>query len=242
MHRVKLVDWLIDVHQHFELRPETLYLTVNIIDRYLSEEIVPINKLQLVGISSLFIASKYEEIYPPELRDFSYITKNKCAKEDILSTEYKILKKLHFNLLTISPLLIFNRLYFLSAQNKNDFLSTQFDQVFYLANYLMELCLLEYKMLRYPSSIIASAALFCSRKIVHLKPSWPNDEIIKQVNLDQQVILECFKEMTLLIKKEKLSSIKTLRGKYSKDSCKNIYEKCFGKQTSGLKKFEGSYK
>jgi hypothetical protein len=55
-----LVDFLIEVHLNFKLVPETLYLTINLIDRYLQLKEVPRPKLQLVGVTSLLIASKYE--------------------------------------------------------------------------------------------------------------------------------------------------------------------------------------
>lgn len=58
-----LIDWLIDVHRRFELTPETLYLTINIVDRYLSKKIVSRRELQLVGMSSMLLACKYEESY-----------------------------------------------------------------------------------------------------------------------------------------------------------------------------------
>lgn len=63
-----LVDWLIEVHYKFELRKETLYLTINIIDRFLSMKVVPRKELQLVGIASMLIACKYEEIWAPEVQ------------------------------------------------------------------------------------------------------------------------------------------------------------------------------
>lgn len=65
--RAILIDWLLEVHIKFELNPETLYLTVNIIDRFLSVKAVPKRELQLLGISALLIASKYEEIWPPQV-------------------------------------------------------------------------------------------------------------------------------------------------------------------------------
>lgn len=65
--RAILVDWLIEVHHKFELMPETLYLTIHIVDRYLSVKAVPRKMLQLVGMASMFIASKYEEIWAPEV-------------------------------------------------------------------------------------------------------------------------------------------------------------------------------
>lgn len=70
--RAILVDWLIDVHRKFELSPETLYLTINIVDRFLAIKIVSRRELQLVGISAMLMASKYEEIWPPEVIMFHY--------------------------------------------------------------------------------------------------------------------------------------------------------------------------
>ena len=65
--RAILVDWLIDVHLKFKLRQETLYLCFQIIDRFLEKQLVARSRLQLVGVTGLMLASKYEEIYPPEV-------------------------------------------------------------------------------------------------------------------------------------------------------------------------------
>lgn len=62
-----LIDWLVEVHVKFDLSPETLYLTINLIDRFLSLKTVPRRELQLLGVSALLIASKYEEIWPPQV-------------------------------------------------------------------------------------------------------------------------------------------------------------------------------
>ena len=77
--RTILVDWLVEVHLKFKMVPETLYLTVHIIDRFLEDNRVRRSKLQLVGVAALLVASKYEEIYPPELRDLVYITDKVCV-------------------------------------------------------------------------------------------------------------------------------------------------------------------
>lgn len=68
-----LIDWLIEVNLKWKYVPATLYLTVNIVDRYLSKATVTRSELQLVGVTALFIASKYEEIYPRELDDMVHI-------------------------------------------------------------------------------------------------------------------------------------------------------------------------
>lgn len=78
-----LVDWLVEVHLKFKLVPETLYLTINLIDRYLERTEVSRPKLQLVGVTSLLIAAKYEEIYPPELRDLVYICDRAYTRQEV---------------------------------------------------------------------------------------------------------------------------------------------------------------
>jgi hypothetical protein len=93
-----LIDWLVEVHLKFKLVPESLYLTVNLIDRYLEKEQVNRQKLQLVGVTAMLIACKYEEIYPPIVRDFVYITDNAYTKEEILDMERKMLQVLDFNI------------------------------------------------------------------------------------------------------------------------------------------------
>lgn len=79
--RIILVDWLVEVHAKFKLLPETLFLTVNILDRYCEVKQVQRANYQLVGVTAMLIASKYEEIYAPEIRDFVYITDKAYTKE-----------------------------------------------------------------------------------------------------------------------------------------------------------------
>ena len=111
-----LVDWLIEVHRKFELMPETLFLTINIVDRFLSMKSVSRRELQLVGISSMLIASKYEEIWAPEVvlvffvfiygqghNDFVCISDNAYVREQILVMEKTILEKLEWLMTVPTP-------------------------------------------------------------------------------------------------------------------------------------------
>lgn len=101
--RIILIDWLIEVHLKFKLLPETLFLTINFIDRYLQKNQTPRDKLQLIAVSSLLIACKYEEIYPPEISSFVYITDNAYKKEEILDYEIKILSSLDYDVTYPTP-------------------------------------------------------------------------------------------------------------------------------------------
>ena len=94
--RCILLDWLIEVHLKFKLRPETLFLTVNIIDRCLALSAlarfaITKHTLQLLGVTALMIASKFEEIYPPVTNDYVYITDKAYTKEQVLRMEGSIL-------------------------------------------------------------------------------------------------------------------------------------------------------
>lgn len=94
--RSVLIDWLIQVHLKFHLLQETLYLCVQIIDAYLMAVDVPKMQLQLVGVTAMFVASKYEEMYVPAIDDFVYMTDNTYTKAEIRSMEISILKQLDF--------------------------------------------------------------------------------------------------------------------------------------------------
>ena len=148
--RAILIDWLIEVHMKFKLVPETLYLTVNIIDRYCSKNPVPRSKLQLVGVTALLIACKDEEIYPPEVRDCVYITDNAYGRQEVLDMEQDILKKLlfHITVPTAFPFL----LRFLKIVEAGNLVRMA-------ASYYAERTLQEHDMLRFEPSLISAAAV-----------------------------------------------------------------------------------
>merc|ERR1719431_2319145 len=85
-----LVDWLVEVSEEYKLQTETLYLAVNFIDRFLSLMSVQRAKLQLVGTAAMFIASKFEEIYPPDVTEFVYITDDTYTKRQVLRMEHLV--------------------------------------------------------------------------------------------------------------------------------------------------------
>lgn len=157
-----LIDWLVEVHTQFKLLQETLYMTVYIIDKYLQVEGLTIrrNKLQLVGVSAMFIASKVEEMYAPEINDFVYITDNAYSSAEIRQMELKLLNTLSFNFSRPLPL------HFLRRNSKAGDVDVLQHTV---AKYLVEISLLEYDIAHFPPSLMAAAALFLSLRI--LEPS-----------------------------------------------------------------------
>ena len=85
--RAFLIEWIIDVHRKFRLLPETLYVTVFILDRFLSLKSIKKSQLHILGVTSLLISTKYEEIYPPDLKDLLTVSENKFTKAEVLKME-----------------------------------------------------------------------------------------------------------------------------------------------------------
>ncbi|XP_045895844.1 cyclin-A1 isoform X2 [Micropterus dolomieu] len=162
--RVILVDWLVEVIQEYKLRSETLHLAVNYLDRFLScTAYVKRGKLQLVGTAALLIAAKYEEIFPPELNEFVYITDSTYTKNQLVRMEHVFLKVLAFNMAaptTNQFLRLFMSIHSVCANTEN------------LALYVAELSLLEIDpFLQYTPSIMA-AGTYCLANYTVNKSLW----------------------------------------------------------------------
>jgi hypothetical protein len=163
--RAILIDWLVDVHLKFKLVPETLYLTIQLIDRYLEKRTVKRQKLQLVGVTAMLIASKYEEIYAPEVHDFVYISDRAYTHEEILEMETCMLRSLEFRITSPSILKFMNR-YAKIAQGDST--------VSWLASYYAERMLPEYHVLQWAPSQLGATALALARRTVG-KTLWKPD-------------------------------------------------------------------
>ncbi|XP_061855308.1 G2/mitotic-specific cyclin-B2 isoform X2 [Colius striatus] len=155
--RAILVDWLVQVHSRFQLLQETLYMCIALIDRFLQSHPVPRKRLQLVGVTAMLLASKYEEMYSPDVADFVYITDNAYTSREVREMEMIILKELNFNLGRPLPIHFLRR-----ASKAGEADAKQHT----LAKYLMELTLIDYDMVHHRPSEIAAAALCLSQKIL----------------------------------------------------------------------------
>lgn len=153
--RAVLTDWMVEVHQQFTLLQETLFLSIAILDRYMQiqAESITRRKLQLVGVTAMFIAAKYEEMYAPEIGDFVYITDNAYSESQIREQEVEMIKHLNFSLERPLPL------HFLRRFSKVAQIDTTIHN---LAKYLMELAIVEYKFCHVPPSKLAAASLAIS--------------------------------------------------------------------------------
>ncbi|KAL1921169.1 uncharacterized protein VTP21DRAFT_10885 [Calcarisporiella thermophila] len=157
-----LVDWLVQVHGRFHLLPETLFLCINIIDRFLSVKVVALQKLQLVGAAALFIAAKVEEIQCPSVSEIVYMVDNGYTAEEVLKAERFMLNQLRFELGWPGPYSFLRRI---SKADEYDL------QTRTLAKYLIEVTLMDERFLPYPTSLLAAAGHYLARSMLN-KGDW----------------------------------------------------------------------
>ena len=215
--RAMLIDWIIDVHFKFKLKSDTLFLTVWLIDRYLSEKQMKRGRLQLLGVTSMLISCKYEEIYSPEVFDFVYITENSYEKKDIINLELEMLKMLEFNVTIptsnnfyeiISSLLNFNT------------------QEFYLGKYLLELFLLDYRSLKYKPSEIANTVCYIifryrNNNDIPLLEEGANDFIINYRN-NAMAYRQCYGDISFLLENLESTQLLSVKKKYMTSACHRV--------------------
>ena len=228
--RAVLVDWLIHVQYNFELLENTLFLTINLIDRMLEEtKNIKMECFQLLGVTCMFIASKYEEIYPPELHDFLYLCGDKYKKKEILSYEIHILEKLNFDILCVNPFVFLDRYYLLYEVEKKE--------IYYMAQMLIELCYFSIDLMKYGPDLLAHSMLFLAMKIKNNKLVYSNKFKLYSGFTDNDV-KNVIKSFWYFCKEFREDRFPSIFKKYSKKKYFNVSEniKVFFKKKKSILK------
>ncbi|XP_022012269.1 G2/mitotic-specific cyclin-1 isoform X2 [Helianthus annuus] len=152
--RAMLIDWLIEVHYLCHFQDETLFLTVNIIDRFLAKQSVSRKKLQLVGMVAMLLACKYVGISVPVVGDLIYISAKAYSRSEILEMENLMLHTLEFKISFPTPYVFLKR-YLKAGQS-----DSKLDQ---LSSFLMDLCLVEYETVKFTPSLLAAACVYTAQ-------------------------------------------------------------------------------
>ncbi|KXX76529.1 G2/mitotic-specific cyclin-4 [Madurella mycetomatis] len=185
--RSVLMDWLVQVHHRFCLLPETLFLTTNYIDRFLSVKVVSLGKLQLVGATALFVAAKYEEINCPSVQEIVYMVDSGYTADEIIKAERFMLSMLQFELGWPGPMSFLRRI---SKADDYD-LETRT-----LAKYFLEITIMDERFVGSPPSFIAAGAHCISRLFLD-KGDWTPAHVhysgytLSQLKPLIQTIFEC---------------------------------------------------
>ena len=160
-HRAVVIEWLSYIVCYFSQSNETLFMSINIMDRYISKKKISLNIYQLVAISSYLIASKYEDTNSPLIDDLIYISKNIYTQNDIISMEKDILTTLNFDIFFVSSYQFFSIFYLISDLNNKI--------LFFLGHLILELCLLNIDIMSFEQSLLAIGALLIAKKSLEIK-------------------------------------------------------------------------
>ena len=199
-----LLDWLITLHNHFPLKENTLFLTVNIIDRYISKKFIHRSKFQLLGITAFFLASKYEEIYSPECLRLAKMTDGAATYKEIISFEHELLSTLDFRI---------------SIPNQFDiyqFMSLKYNftrKEFYLGLFMLEAFLLDINCTKYLPFVICESACYLVMKIIRKEDR--NSDIL--VGSNKVEIKQCILEMYVYCRDITTTNLKALLSKFKED-------------------------
>lgn len=202
--REVLIDWLVDVSVKFRLLSATLFMSVNLIDRFLQREECSRDKFQLLGITTQFIASKYEEIYPPHMKEYINVCdKATYSKEDMLDMEAKIIQALEFNLTDSTVLRLLERFGRVAGLETKAFM---------FSRYLTELALIDSSFLNKPNSQIAASAVYLTNKIFK-REEW-SDSLKNDTGLDLNDVRQVAKDLYVLQYKNESTPQTAVRRKF----------------------------
>ena len=186
-----IFNWLVKNNFKWKLKDDTIFMAMNLMDRYISKYPTKNSEFQLIGISSYLIASKYEDIYPPYLDDLSQICNYIYSNDDIIKKEYEILSGLNFDILYNSS---YKYLTFLHSVTDKENM-----KLLYLAQFILELTLENLEILEHSQCLRAISALFLAKKILQIKKSWNNLKLYYKY--DESEIKKVQKKMIGLLNK-----------------------------------------
>jgi cyclin B len=190
--RKNVIDWLIQKHHEQKLNSETLYLSINILDRFLSKtdfEVTTQSEFELIGLTSLLLASKYEQKSAVGVYDIEYMADYSFTPDEICEMEKLILKKLNWILSVPTP-------YVFLVRNIGSCPLSDEDRIIEnLASFFSELSLTQYSIVcDYKPSMIAAAAMYCARVLVGRYPFW-NADLMISARYPEQMLWPCVKVM-----------------------------------------------
>ncbi|CAL5204712.1 unnamed protein product [Lathyrus oleraceus] len=216
--RGTLVDWLVEVADEYKLLPETLHLAVTYIDRFLSIHSLNRSKLQLLGVSAMLIASKYEEITPPKAVDFCQITDNTYELPEVLEMEAHILKSLNFEMGNPNVTTFLKRFVAIASENRKTS-NLQFE---YLCNYLADLSLLDYECIKFLPSVVAASVIFLAKFIIRPRVHPWTLSLYESLGYQSDDLEECVTILHDLYLSRRAASLKAVRDKYKQNKFKCV--------------------
>lgn len=205
--RAVLIDWIVEVHKLFELSQETLFLAVDIIDKYLCRKFILKHKLQLLGITSLWIACKYLDVFVIDLKYCVYITESTYTDDEIRKMEKEILCALDYTITMPSIL------------NFYDILAVNFclcEKPYYIGRYILETYLLDTGINKYKKSLVACSTVYLAIKIG--SENMTNYNLVNNyIEDDEKIVKACAKEILYLVMNVRNAGFNGILNKYASE-------------------------
>ncbi|KAK1312490.1 Cyclin-A3-1 [Acorus calamus] len=216
--RGSVVDWLVTVVEIFCFIPDTLYLTVSYIDRFLSKHAMNEENLQLLAVSSMCLASRYEEIRSSHVGHFCHITNKTYTKEKLMKMEDDVLQFLKYELgnpTTHTFLSIFIKISQEDCEKPDMKLE-------FLSNYLAELSLLDYECVRFLPSMVAASAIFLARFTINPEVHPWSPALQNNTGYQPSVLKDCILAIHDLQLNRKESSLNAIKDKYVQQKFRGV--------------------
>eukprot|EP00708_Paratrimastix_pyriformis_P002342 GAFH01001087.1.p1 GENE.GAFH01001087.1~~GAFH01001087.1.p1 ORF type:complete len:553 (-),score=132.25 GAFH01001087.1:277-1935(-) len=219
--RAALIDWILDVHYGFKMSPDSLFLSVNLIDRFLSKRQVSASKLLLLGVTSLFLAAKFEETPAISVLDFVSISGEQCSRKAIIKMESLILDTLKYTM-SVPTTLTFLKRYAKAADATN--------QIGMLSRFITELALHDYYVsTHYLPSMVSAAAISLALRVVK-RPAW-TPTLIHYSGYQEHQLTECVHDLARTVLKLQFISIRAVYEKYNSLRYLSVAQLCLHEAT-----------
>lgn len=221
--RAILVDRLVKIAQVYEFVEDTLYLTVSYIDKFLSSKSVHRQRLELLGLSCMFVAAKYEEIDHPSMEEFSCITNNAgITKDEMLKMEREILRLLNFEMGNPTIKTFLRRLITRVSVQEEECVFAVNLKLKFLGYYLAELSLLDYGCIKFLPSMVAASVVFLSKFTMQPKIHPWNSALQTYSGYGSFDLKDCVLAIHELQLNKKWGSLVAVRDKYKQHKFKCV--------------------
>jgi len=215
--RAILFDWLVEVAEELELSSETLYLTKHYVDRFLAQVPVSREELQLVGVTAMYIASKFEENLPPDIGELTELTDGFYVCRQVVAMEKRMLDALEFRLMDVSEKLFLRRYQRAALADLPPDRGTMTKFVM-LSNYLAELSVPDYGMVTHLPSTIACGAVSVALRILGF-PDWsPTLRFYAQTTPREPRLASCIAALQRVHENAALDFLSAIYDKYAQDA------------------------
>eukprot|EP01063_Lacrimia_lanifica_P029071 TRINITY_DN4379_c1_g1_i1.p2 TRINITY_DN4379_c1_g1~~TRINITY_DN4379_c1_g1_i1.p2 ORF type:complete len:349 (+),score=163.69 TRINITY_DN4379_c1_g1_i1:63-1049(+) len=168
------LDWITECANRFDMSMETLFLTVYTLDHFLAVKPIQRKRMQLVTMVCLIIASKYEEIYPPHIREYIHISAKAFTREDMLRYEHSILHALNYSL-TVPTAFSFITRMLLELKPEGAPETAAEKKLRHCTYFISECAMLNMTLyLEHLPSLLGAASIYAARKLCKQEPYWPS--------------------------------------------------------------------